>query len=164
MAGVVQDAGCSFAASPYEQCECIKVLVNHKRNFFRSNFCNLCNLYVLFPQLFELIYSLHTSSVLACLCLLSETLRALHQQFTCETGRERGFGGLALVEEGEVQLSLVWFSLAASLLPCSSFMKSSTIKIFSLCIWRLMSLGMSGMSQSTKSLMSITTFCTSEKS
>ncbi|TNN40852.1 hypothetical protein EYF80_048986 [Liparis tanakae] len=44
-------------------------------------------------------------------------------------------------------------------LPCSSFRKRSTRRIFSLWIWRLMSLGMSGISQSTMSLMSITTFC-----
>lgn len=126
-----------------------------KQLFFKSNFPNF---YVLFPQRIELIYSLFTKSVLACLCLFPSTVPALHQQFACETGRERVFG-----VKGEVQLSLLWFSFAASLLPCSSFMKSSTIRIFSLCIWRLMSLGMSGMSQSTKSLMSITTFYTSEK-
>lgn len=76
----------------------------------------------------------------------------------CETGRERGCGGLWLTDEGEVQLSR-----AESLLPCSSFINNSTMRIFSLWIWRLMSLGMSGISQSTKSLISITTFCTQQK-
>ena len=50
------------------------------------------------------------------------------------------------------RLSRIWT------LPCSSFMKRSTNRIFSLWIWRLMSLGMSGISQSTMSLISITTF------
>ncbi|TNN52349.1 hypothetical protein EYF80_037432 [Liparis tanakae] len=81
----------------------------------------------------------------------------------CVGGRQWGCAGLRLADEGVVQLSWLWLSRAASLLPCSSCMKSSTMRIFSLWIWRLMSLGMSGINQSTKSLISITTFCTGDR-
>lgn len=44
-------------------------------------------------------------------------------------------------------------------LPCSSRMNNSTMRTFSLWICWLMSLGISGITQSTKSLMNITRFC-----
>lgn len=42
---------------------------------------------------------------------------------------------------------------------CSSFRKKSTNRLFSLLIWSLMSVGMSGIIQSTRTLRNITKFC-----
>lgn len=55
---------------------------------------------------------------------------------------------------------LLWAGSSASLsFSCSSFRKKSTNKLFSFLIWSLMSVGMSGIIQSTRTLRNITRFC-----
>lgn len=55
---------------------------------------------------------------------------------------------------------LLWAGSSVSLsFSCSSFRKKSTNKPFSFLIWSLMSVGMSGIIQSTRTLRNITRFC-----
>lgn len=56
-------------------------------------------------------------------------------------------------------LWLLWAGSSVSLsFSCSSFRKKSTNRLFSLLIWSLMSVGMSGIIQSTRTLRNITRF------
>lgn len=55
---------------------------------------------------------------------------------------------------------LLWVGSSASLtFSYSSFRKKSTSKLFSFLIWSLMSVGISGIIQSTRTLRNITRFC-----
>ncbi len=90
--------------------------------------------------------------------------QALHGACYCfprSTG-VRASAGLSLWAGTRAERPGGWGHLMVFLnfLPRSSFMNSSTTRFLSLCIWTLMSLGMSGISQSTKSLINMTTFCT----